>query len=314
MARDLLLHAEALNIQPLRGVSCCRRTFVMKNLVVFTVAAVFATACIGAIVGCNSNTTAEADGQEPAKVVTDGTQSAEPQKTGGGMAAMEKAAEGKKYLFALFRKEEDSQTSAMRAVLEEVMEEVADKADSVEVNVTASSERAIVDKFGLDRAPMPLVLAIAPNGAITGGFPTEVDKQKLLGAFASPCAAECMMHLQENKLVFVCVQNGNTESNDEALKGLRDFKADARFAQATEIVMLDPTDTAEAGFLKDLQVDRKTETAVTVFLAPPGMPVAMYEGATTKDELVATLQKASSACGPGGCGPSGCGPGGCPPQ
>ena len=281
----------------------------MKNLVVFTVAAMLATACIGAIVGCNSNTAAQADGKEPAKVVTDETQSPEPLGTSGGMAAMEKAAEAKKYLFALFRKEEDSQTSAMRAVLEEVIEEVADRADSVEVNVAASSERAIVDKFGLDRAPMPLILAIAPNGAITGGFPTEVEKQKLLDAFASPGTEKCMKQLQDNRLVFLCVQNGNTKSNDEALKGVREFKADARFAQATEIVMLDPTDTAEAGFLKDLQVDPKTETAVTVFLAPPGMSVAMYEGATNKDELVATLQKASSACGPGGCGP-----GGCPPQ
>ena len=95
---------------------------------------------------------------------------------------------------------------------------------------------------------------------------------------------------------------------------MRDFKADARFAQATEIVMLDPTDGAEAGLLKDLQIDPTTDTAVTVFLAPPGTPVAMYEGATNKDELVATLQKASSACGPGGCGPSGCGPSACPPE
>ena len=282
----------------------------MKNLVLFAAAVVLATACIGAIVGCNSNTAAEADGQEPAKVATDETQSPEPQKTDGGMGAMRKAAEAKKYLFALFRKEEDSQTSAMRAVLEQVMEEVADKADSVEVDVTASSERAIVDKFGLDRAPMPLIVAIAPNGAITGGFPTEVEKQKLLDAFASPSTQKCMKQLQDNKLVFLCVQNGGTKSNNEALKGVREFKADARFGQATEIVILDPTDTAEARFLKDLQIDPRTQTAVTVFLAPPGMPVAMYEGATSKDELVATLQKASSACGPGGT----CGPGGCPPR
>ncbi len=280
----------------------------MKNLVVFAVAVVVAIGCIGAIIGCNSSTSAEAEVQQPAEQVTDETQSPEPQKTGGGMAAMEKAAEAKKYLFALFRKKEDSQTSAMRAVLEEVLEEVADKADSVEVNVTASSERAIVDKFDLDRAPMPLILAIAPNGAITGGFPTEVEKQKLLDAFASPGTEKCMKQLQDNKLVFLCVQNEDTKSNDEALKGVREFKADARFAQATEIVMLDPTDTAEAGFLKDLQIDPKTETAVTVFLAPPGVPVAMHEGATNKDELVATLQKASSACGPGGCGPGGCPP------
>ena len=281
----------------------------MKNLVVFTVAAVLAIGCISAIVGCNSSTSAEADAKESASVATDQTQSPELQKAGGGMAAMQEAAEAKKYLFALFRKEEDSQTNAMRVVLEDVMKEVADRANSVEVDVSASSEKAIVKKFDLDRAPMPLVLAIAPSGAIMGGFPTEVDKQKLLDAFASPSTEKCMKHLQENRLVFLCVQNGNTTSNDEALKGVRDFKADARFAQATEIVMLDPTDAAEASFLKDLRVDSKTESAVTVFLAPPGTPVAIYEGATSKDELVATLEKAGSACGPGGCGP-----GGCPPQ
>ena len=280
----------------------------MKRLVVFAVAVVLATGCIGSMVGCNSSTSAEPE-MRPSEQVADETQSAEPRATGDGMTAMRKAAKEKKYLFALFRKAEDSQTSAMRAVLKEVMEEVADKANSVEVNVTASSERAIVDEFGLDRAPMPLVLAIAPNGAVMGGFPTKVEKQTLLGAFASASTEKCMKQLQDNKLVFLCVQNGDTKSNDEAMKGVRDFKADDRFAQATEIVMLDPTDTAEAGFLKDLQIDPKTETAVTVFLAPPGMPVAMYEGATSKDEIVATLQKASSACGPGGCGP-----GGCPPQ
>ena len=272
--------------------------------------ALAAVVMIGAagIVGCGSNTAAEPSTQGPVEVVTDETPLETTVKAGGGMAAMEKAAEAKKYLFALVRKEEDGQTAAMRSVLQEAMKEVADRAKSVEVSVSAASERAIVDKFDLDRAPMPLVLAIAPNGAVTGGFPTKVEKQELLEAFASPCTEKCMKQLQENRLVFLCVQNGTTESKDAAMEGVRQFKADARFAQATEIVMLDPTDTAEADFLKDLQIDPKTEVAVTVFLAPPGMPVAMYEGATSKDEIVATLQKASSACGPGGCGPGGCPP------
>ena len=221
---------------------------------------------------------------------------------------MEQASQDDKYLFAFFRKEENDQTAAMRRLLEEVMEEVADRADSAEVNVTASSERAIVEKFGLDRVPMPLILALAPNGAITGGFPTKVEKRELLGAFASPCTEKCMKQLQDNKLVFLCVQNAATESNDAAMQGVRQFKADTRFAQATQIVMLDPADAAETEFLNDLQIDPKTKAALTVFLAPPGAPIAMYEGATDKDELVATLQKASSACGPAGCGPAGCPP------
>jgi hypothetical protein len=304
---DLPLPAIGLYIETLSDATCYRRTFMMTKSTRFAVAAVLATASLAAI-GCNTSTSAVADVQEPAKMAPNRTESAVSQKTGGGMAAMEKATQAKKYLFALFRKTEDAQASAMRAVLKDVMKEVADRADTVEVDVTAASERPIVRKFGLDRAPMPLILAIAPNGAVTGGFPTHVDKQKLLDTFASPGTEQCMKRLQDNKLVFLCVQNGETKSNDDAMKGVREFQADARFAQATEIVLLDPTDAAEASFLKDLQVDPRTETAVTVFLAPPGAPIAMYEGATSKDELVATLEKASSACGPGGCGPEGCPP------
>jgi hypothetical protein len=49
--------------------------------------------------------------------------------------------------------------------------------------------------------------------------------------------------------------------------------------------------------------------AVTAFLAPPGVVIAEFEGATQKDQLVSALLQANSACGPGGsCGPSGCGP------
>ena len=36
--------------------------------------------------------------------------------------------------------------------------------------------------------------------------------------------------------MFVCVQNGKTKSNDAAMQGVRDFKADARFASATTVM------------------------------------------------------------------------------
>jgi len=88
------------------------------------------------------------------------------------------------------------------------------------------------------------------------------------------------------------------------LAGAKEFSRDQRFQAATEFVMLDPTDPAEAGFLKDLQIPPDTSVAVTVLLAPPGSPVAKFEGATTKDLFVTALSKASSECCPGGqCGP-----------
>lgn len=197
----------------------------------------------------------------------------------------------------------------MREVYRRALDKVKDRADSVLVNVADAAEKAVVDKYDLGRAPMPLVLAFAPNGAITGGFPTQFEEKDLLEAFATPCTEKCMKALQEGKLVFLCVQNHETKSNEEALKGVKEFQADERFASATEIVILDPADPAEASFLGDLKIDPRTSAAVTAFLAPPGAAIAEFEGPTQKDQLVAALQNAASnPCAGGSCGPGGCGP------
>jgi hypothetical protein len=229
-------------------------------------------------------------------------------ESGKGMAAMREAAAAGKYLFLFVSNTDDDQTLAMRKVFDATMPKVADRAQWIAVNVSDSSEKAIVAKFDLGRAPMPLVLAIAPNGAVTGGFPQKFDEKELLGAFVCPAMQKVLRHLQNRRLVFVCVQNGKTKSNDAALQGVRDFKADERFESATEIVMLDPADPAEAPFLIDMKIDPKTEEAMTIFLAPPGSAIAQYKGATDKEELATTLEKAGSGCAGGSCGPEGCGP------
>jgi hypothetical protein len=233
---------------------------------------------------------------------------ADDKASGAGIAAMQEAAQAKQYLFAFFWKSKDNQTVTMSKILDSATKKAGSRARSVSVCITDLSEKSIVEKFGIDRAPMPLVLAIAPNGAITGGFPNKFTEDELLNAFSSPCTERCMKALQEGKLVFLCVQNSKTNSNDEAIGGVREFKADERYAKYTEVIMLDPSDTAESAFLTDLKIDPKESEAVTAFLAPPGSVIAEFKGATVKDELIAALQKANTGCGPGGCGPGGCGP------
>ncbi len=231
--------------------------------------------------------------------------SAEP---GVGLQALEKASADNKYFFAYFSANGPDPSAAMKKVFDEAMGKVAERVVTAEINITNPAERDIVKKFELDRAPMPLVLAVAPNGAIMGGFPTKFEVNDLLGAFGSPCTERCMKSLQDGKLVLLCVQNSATKSNAEALQGVNDFKADEKYSAATEIVMLDPTDSAEAPFLSDLKIDPKTAVAYTAFLAPPGSVITEVEGPTTKDVLVNALQQANTSCGPGGCGPGGCGP------
>ena len=222
---------------------------------------------------------------------------------------MQQAAGTDKYLFVFFWKERNQQTSAMWGVFQSAMSKFADRADSVPVNISDPVEKSVVARFGVDRAPLPLVLALAPNGAVTKGFPVKFNEKQLFQAFVSPCTAGCLKGLQARKLVFLCVQSRSSQSPQLSLQqGVADFAADARFAQATEIVAVDPADPAETSFLQELQVDPRT-SQTTVFLAPPGSVVAKFQGPVTKEQLVAKLQAAqSNPCAGGKCGPGGCGP------
>lgn len=216
-----------------------------------------------------------------------------------GAAAMEKAARSGKYLFVFFYAGQDPQTTAMHAVFQTAMARMTDRADSMAIYVADPAEKPIVDKFGVRGAPMPLVLAIAPTGAPTRAFPKQFDEAQLQKAFVSPCTAKCMRAMMDRHTVLLCVQNGKTQFNEEAMQGVAAFKADPQYAKGTEIVTLNPTDEAEQPFLKSLQVDPRTTTAVTLLVMPPGSPVARFAGAVTKPQIEAAVKKAASSCGPG---------------
>jgi len=221
--------------------------------------------------------------------------------------AMRQASQDGKYLFVYFWKTDDQASRKMYGVLDAAMQQWSAQAASVSVRVGDPKEQQIVSKYGVDRAPMPLVLAFAPNGAITKGFPLKFTQQQLREAFVSPGTARCMKALQDQKLVLLCVQNEQSGQAREALEGAYAFQADKRFTAATEVVTIDPSDAREASFLTSLNV-KPASTATTVLLAPPGRPVAQFSGAVNKDQIVAKVQ--AGPCAGGQCGPNGC----CGPQ
>ena len=157
--------------------------------------------------------------------------------------------------------------------------------------------------------------AVEADGNPVSGFPLEMKKGSgimtpvSVGHLGQEKIPAILFGSEDRKLVVLCIANQRTPHAQAALQGARDFRADARFASATEVVTLDPDDPAETGFLRQLQVDPRSPQATTVLLAPPGQPVARLSGAVTKDQLVARLVSAqSNPCAGGKCGPGGCGP------
>lgn len=152
-------------------------------------------------------------------------------------SALDAAAGNGKYLFVFFWKENDRQTQTMYGVFKSAATKITESATAISVNTNDAREKPIVDRFGVSRAPMPLVLALAPNGAVTKGFPVRFTEEQLLqDAFVSAGTAKCLKALQDRKLVLLCVQNQRTQFNQAAMQGALGFKSDARFGSATEIV------------------------------------------------------------------------------
>jgi len=223
--------------------------------------------------------------------------------------ALDAAAHEAKYRFIFFWKENDKQTQTMYGVFRSATGKLGDSVDAVAVSVTDPRQRALVEQYDVSRAPMPLVLAVAPNGAVTRGLPSQFSEQDLQQAIVSPCTAQCLKAAQERKMVCLCVQNQHTRDAHAALQAAADLQADPRFAASTEVVTLDPSDARESQLLQTLQISPRTTQAVTVVLAPGGQTVARFAGPVTKTALVAKITAPQSSCCPGGqCGPGGCGP------
>ncbi len=223
-----------------------------------------------------------------------------------GLEAITKAAKANRHLFIFFFRQKDAETQALGPVLDSAVASLGPRAESISIPITDPAEAGIVAKFGVSDAPMPLVLVLAPNGAVTASFPGNFTKEQLLGGIGTPAMAQLLGALQQGKLVFLCVQNGKTHLNTEAMSGVFAFKADQRYAAATEVLTLDLGIPQESPFLAKLGLNAPVDEALTVFLAPPGTIIGSFKGATDKNQLIATLTKASKGCCAGGCQPGQC--------
>jgi hypothetical protein len=225
------------------------------------------------------------------------------------LGILDGAAKANRYVFIFFYRQDDPQTRAMGDTFNAAIKTLAARVDSVVARVTDPSEAAIVTKFRVNQAPMPLVLVIAPNGAVTSSFPGNFTKEQLLSAFGTPSSEKLFGALQQGKLVLVCLQNGKTRWNAEAMNGVRAFKADQRYSAATEVVMLDPHASGEKSLLTKLGINAPVEEATTLLVAPPGSIIGTFKGATDGNQIITTLTNAISSCA------TGCQPGGqcCPP-
>ena len=208
-------------------------------------------------------------------------------------AAIEQASKDGKYTFLLFYKTTDAASNAMTATVKEALVGKSEQAVMAHVQVGDPSEQALVTKYDVSRAPMPMTIAIAPNGAMTGMFAQKVTVEKLGDAFVTPTMMFTMKNLQENKLVLVTVQGSAKAPAPVAIK---DFQSDPHFKDRIVTIGMTAADPQEGKFVGQMQIDPKAKATHTVLLAPPGVMVGKFDAVASKDEIAAALAKAGKCC------------------
>jgi len=221
--------------------------------------------------------------------------------------AIRASAARRRYVFVTFYKKQDTSSTKMLAAIRSARGKLSNRANFVSVDVGSAANQALVKRYDVDRAPLPLTLVLAPNGALTAAFPREIETSDFSDVFVSEGLADVLKVVQSGKLAAVCLQNGKTKFNKESLAAAEGLRADSRLSGRVGIVKIDPSDRAELKFLQQCKVNNGSADSQIVLIVPPGRVLGAFDGNTTKDKLMAGLQAALASCG-SGCGPSGCGP------
>lgn len=215
------------------------------------------------------------------------------QTTSKAQTAISQAAEQGKYTFILFYKTNDAATTAMNTTLQTSLAKYKDNATFAFVHVADPNEQALITKYDVARAPMPMTIAIAPNGALTGMFPQKMDATHVDSSFVTPTMMQAMKALQENKIVFVTVR-GNVAAVEPV--ALREFASDPHFNTRMVSISTNASDPAEAKFMAEMEVDPRTPATQLSLLAPPGVLVGKFPSNTPMKTIAAALAEAGKCC------------------
>lgn len=217
--------------------------------------------------------------------------------------AIQAALKAKQYLAVLFYDKNNEAAKKMEATVTEFIKTASPASLFYKVLTTDSRENETVRKYGINRAPLPLLLIFAPNGALTGGFPKQVQADDLKTGFSvNRLEMEVMKPLQDGKIALVLFQNNKTKFNKESDKAAAEFQNDSRLKGYVEIVRADPDNPKNREFMSQCRLESKQTEATIVLIAPPGQIGGVYKGKTSKEALMGGL----AACSGGSCGSSGC--------
>lgn len=212
----------------------------------------------------------------------------------GVQSTLAQSAQSGKYTFIIFSRDNSETTRAFYQQTQAGLAAHGEKATITAANVDSPVEKALVEKLGITRAPMPMAVVIAPNGAVTGLFPRAITPEQIAAAIVPPTMMRCMKELQDQKLVFVCLTRTDRVDVPEGVKLVQQLP---QYQGRISLVGMRLDDPAEARFYQQMKVNPdQINGPYAVLIAPPGALIGHFNAQSTGDQIAAAIHKAGQCC------------------
>lgn len=227
-------------------------------------------------------------------VLMSGMALAQQQANASLQTTLEQSAAAGTFTFVVFHRDGGDATKALCQQVETELKAHQGKAVLTTARVDDPTEKTMVEKFGIARAPMPMVVVVAPNGAVTGLFPRSMTAEQATAAIVPPTMMNCMKQLQDQKLVFVCLTRTDRVEVPEGVGAIQQLP---EFKDRVSLVGLCLDDPSESRFYEQLKLDpSKVDGPYAVLIAPPGALVGHFDPQSTAESIAAAIHKAGKCC------------------
>lgn len=167
------------------------------------------------------------------------------------------------------------------------------------------SNAALVTKYGLLGAPVPIILVIAPNGAVGGGLTLDkATPENLVKLIPTKRQATALLAFSEGKAAFIVLSKKTMKDKSQAIAECK--KALSVIVGRGVVIDLDLGDKTESKFLDLLDPDMSATSSHVLVFNGKGQFTGEYSSPIQSKDLVASSKKVVSSCCPSGSG-SGCG-------
>lgn len=195
-------------------------------------------------------------------------------------------------------------TAAARTAAAEAQRQVR-SSTVVEVDRGDAANAALIKRYRLQAAPVPLVLVIAQNGVAVGASrPGKGDVERLVKMVPTPKKADMMLAFEQRKTAIVVFSRPNMTERSALFENLTEVTRTMK--DKAQLVLVDLDDKAERKFIDEWEVPMKSVRPTIVVMNAKGQPLGRLVGLQTAMQIVETCSKKAACCDDPSCGCSSC--------